>query len=170
MLYLSLLAVVIDVVTELAREDVLSELLYADGLVLVSEAVIGWKKRLKNGRSLLRESFGNLTLEETKVLVSGGITLDGLSMSKVDPRGVCSLRARITQICVYNVVSGSTVDVVDVLLCGGWPRRLSRNFACWECDGNIGEAVEQEEKLCDEVEAVREFTHLGDRVSVGGGC
>ena len=29
-------------------------------------------------------------------------------------------------------------------------------------EGNIGEAVEQEEKLCDEVETVREFTYYGD--------
>ena len=35
---------------------------------------------------------------------------------------------------------------------------------------DIGEAVEQEEKLCDEVETVREFTYLGDRVSADGGC
>ena len=34
----------------------------------------------------------------------------------------------------------------------------------------IGEAVVQVEKLCDEVETVREFTYLGDSVSVGGGC
>ena len=30
--------------------------------------------------------------------------------------------------------------------------------------------MEQEEKLCDEVETVREFTYLGDWVSAGGGC
>ena len=30
--------------------------------------------------------------------------------------------------------------------------------------------MEQEERLCDEVETVREFTYLGDRVSAGGGC
>ena len=30
--------------------------------------------------------------------------------------------------------------------------------------------MEQEEKLCDVVETVREFTYLGDRVSAGGGC
>ena len=30
--------------------------------------------------------------------------------------------------------------------------------------------MEQEEKLCDEVETVREFTYLGDRVSASGGC
>ena len=31
----------------------------------------------------------------------------------------------------------------------------------------FGEAVEQEEKLCDEVETVREFTYLGDRMKAG---
>ena len=30
--------------------------------------------------------------------------------------------------------------------------------------------MEQEETLCDDVEAVREFTYLGDRMSTGGGC
>ena len=30
--------------------------------------------------------------------------------------------------------------------------------------------MEQEERLCDEVETVREFTYLGDRGSAGGGC
>ena len=30
--------------------------------------------------------------------------------------------------------------------------------------------MEQEEKLCDEVETVSEFTYLGDRVIAGGGC
>ena len=29
--------------------------------------------------------------------------------------------------------------------------------------------MEQEEKLCDEVETVKEFTYFGDRVSAGGG-
>ena len=31
-------------------------------------------------------------------------------------------------------------------------------------------AVQQEEKACDEVETVQEFTYLGDRVSEDGGC
>ena len=30
--------------------------------------------------------------------------------------------------------------------------------------------MEYEEQLSDEVETVREFTYLGDRVSAGGGC
>ena len=47
---------------------------------------------------------------------------------------------------------------------------LSRNFAYKKCKGNIGEAVEQDEELCDEVETVMKFTYLGDRVTAGGGC
>ena len=30
--------------------------------------------------------------------------------------------------------------------------------------------MEQEVRLCDEVETVSEFTYLGDRVSADGGC
>ena len=30
--------------------------------------------------------------------------------------------------------------------------------------------MEQEDKSCDEVETVSEFTYLGDRVSASGGC
>ena len=48
--------------------------------------------------------------------------------------------------------------------------KFSRNFTCRKCEGNIGEAVEQEEKPCDEVETVSEFTYLGDRVSASRGC
>ena len=44
------------------------------------------------------------------------------------------------------------------------------NFTCRKCEGNIGEAVEQEDKLCYEVETVGELTCLGDRVSAVGGC
>ena len=32
------------------------------------------------------------------------------------------------------------------------------------------EAVEQEKTLCDEVEKVKEFTYLGDRMRAVGGC
>ena len=44
------------------------------------------------------------------------------------------------------------------------------HFTCRKCKGNITEAVEQEEKLCDEVETVREFIYLDDMMIVDGGC
>ena len=47
---------------------------------------------------------------------------------------------------------------------------ISSNLACWKLEASVGEAAEQEEKSCDEVETVREFTYRGDRVSAGGEC
>ena len=49
-------------------------------------------------------------------------------------------------------------------------QQFLRNFTCRKCEGNIGEAVEQEVRLCDEVVTEREITYHGDRVSAGGGC
>ena len=104
---------------------------------------------------------------KTNLMVSARITKDGMSKSKVDPCGVCSLRVK--------------ANSVLYVLCGKWIHgrcdrvkrvtlKLSRNFSCRKCEGYIGEAVDQEEKSCDEVETVREFTYLGDRLSAGGGC
>ena len=42
---------------------------------------------------------------------------------------------------------------------------FSINFTCRKCEGNIGKAEEQTEKLCDEVETVREFIYIGDSVT-----
>ena len=51
----------------------------------------------------------------------------------------------------------STVWIHDG--CAGVKRvtpKFSRNFTCRKCEGNIGEAVEQEVRLCDEVKTLRE--------------
>ena len=47
---------------------------------------------------------------------------------------------------------------------------FKRNFVFSKFDGNIGDAVYLEEILCDEVETVREFAYLGNRVKSGGVC
>ena len=45
------------------------------------------------------ESKGlNVNLGKTKVMVSCGITKDGLSKSKVDPFGVCGLRVKANSV------------------------------------------------------------------------
>ena len=46
---------------------------------------------------------------------------------------------------------------------------FSRIFAHRKSKGNIGKAVEQRKKLCNEVDTLREFIYLGGRVSAGGG-
>ena len=106
-----------------------------------------------------------VNIGKTKVMVSGGITKDGMSKGKVDPCGVCSLRVKANSVlCLQfgKLTHGRCAGVKRVT------PKLSRNFACKKCESNIGEAVEQEEKMCDEVETVRKFTYLGERVSTGG--
>ena len=100
-------------------------------------------------------------------MVIGGITKDGLSRSKVDSCRIYSLREKIN--LILCVQCGKWIHSI----CAGVKRmtpKSSRNITSRKCDGNIGEAVEQEDKLCDKVETVREFKYLGDSVSVGGEC
>ena len=85
-------AVVVDVVAEFAREGALSVLCwYADDLVLMSETIEGlWNTFMKWKEAFESEGW-KVNLGQAKVMVSGGITKDGLSKSKVDPCGVGSL-------------------------------------------------------------------------------
>ena len=111
------------------------------------------------------ESNGmKVNLGKINVMASSGITEDGLSKSKVDPCGVCSLRAKANSVlCVQcgRCIHGRCARVKRVT------PEYSCNFTCRKCGGNEGEAVMHEEKLGDEVETEWEFTYVGDRVSAG---
>ena len=82
-----LFALVVDVVSEFATEGALSELLYADELVLMSETIEG----LRDAFLKLKEAFESkglkVNLGKTKVMVSSSITQDGLSKINVDHTG-----------------------------------------------------------------------------------
>ena len=83
----------------------LSELLYADDIVLKSETI----KRLGDMMILTwKEAFESkclkVNLGKTKVIVSGGITKDGMPKSKVDLSGVSSMKAKAN--CDYCVQCG----------------------------------------------------------------
>ena len=82
---------VVDVVTEFARDGALSELLYVDDLVLVSKTIEGLRDKYLKWKEAFESKCLKVNLGKTKVMVSGGITKDGMSKSKVDPCGVCSL-------------------------------------------------------------------------------
>ena len=89
-----------------------------------------------------------------------------MSKSNVGPCRVCSLRVKANSILCLQC--GKWIHG----RCAGMKRvvpKFTRNFSCRKCEGNVGEAVEQEVMLCD-VETVSEFTYLGDMVSAGGGC
>ena len=92
--HLFFFAVVVDVVSELSILGVLSEVQYADDLVLMSETI----ESLRNNFIKWKEAFESkglkVNLGETKVMVSGSITKDRLSKSNVDPCGFCSFRVK----------------------------------------------------------------------------
>ena len=99
-----LFALVVDIVTEFVREGALSELLYADDLVMMSETIKGLKDNFLKWRESFERKGLKVNLGKTKIMVSSGITHDGLSKSKVEPGRVSSLRVRLTQYCVHSVV------------------------------------------------------------------
>ena len=143
-----LFAVVVDVITEFAREGALSELLYADYFVLMSEIIEGLKNKFLKWKEVFESKGLKVNLGKTMVMFSGGITKDDMSKSKGDPYGVSSLRVKANPgLCVQfgKWIHGR---------CAGMKRvtpKFSRHFTCRKCDGNIGEAVEQEETLFDEM-------------------
>ena len=90
------------------------------------------------------ESKGlKVNLGKPKVLVCDRITKDGMSKNKVDSYSICSLRVNANSVlCIHcgKWIYGR---------CAGMKRvKFQGNFTCRKCDGNIGEAVEQEVKLC----------------------
>ena len=110
----------------------------------------------------LKVGFGKIRL-----FVSGCITKDGMSKSKVDPCIVCCFRVKANSVLCLQCgkwIHGRCASVKRVT------PKFNRNLACRICEGNIGESVEQEEKLCGEVETVRGFTYLCHRVFADGGC
>ena len=76
-----LFAVVVDVVTESAREGALSEFLYPDDLVVMSEIIKGLSNRFLKWKEAFESKGLKVNLGKTKVMVRGGIANDGLSKS-----------------------------------------------------------------------------------------
>ena len=73
-----LLTVVADVATEFAREGVLSELLYADDLVQMSETIEGFRNKFIKWKETFESMSLKVNLGKTKVIVSDDITKDGI--------------------------------------------------------------------------------------------
>ena len=119
-----------------ARDGGLSELLYADGLVLMSETIAGLRNKFLKWKDAFESKGLKLSIGKTKVMISGSITMDGMSKGKVDQCVVCSLRVK--------------ANLVLCLQCGKWIHgrcvgvkwvtpKFSRHFTCRKCEENIGE-------------------------------
>ena len=80
-----LFAIMVDVVIEFAREGALSELLYADDLIMMSETIMGLRNKFLEWKEAFESEGSKVNLGKTKVMVCGGITMDCMYKSKVDP-------------------------------------------------------------------------------------
>ena len=78
-----LFALVVDVVTEFAIEsalsELLSELLYADDLVMISETINGLRDKFLKWKETFESKALKVNFGKTKVMVCGGIIKDGMS-------------------------------------------------------------------------------------------
>ena len=68
-------AVVVDVVIELARKGALSELLYADDKVRMSETFEGLRDKFLTWKEAFESKGLKVNLRKTEVMVSSGITI-----------------------------------------------------------------------------------------------
>ena len=102
-------AIVIDVVSENAREGLMREMLYADDLVLVSNTMEGLRGKFCTWSEAFESKGLKVNLGKTKVMMSG---MEGeVSVSKVDPCGFCGKRVKEKNLCgVRNMESGFTGD------------------------------------------------------------
>ena len=146
-------------ITESVRNGLMSEMLYADDLVLTSETMEGLGEKFWKWKEAFESKGLKVNLEQTKVVVSGA---EGeVTVSKIDPCGICGKRAMANSaLCVKcrKWIYGRCAKVSRVAL------RLGRDFVCGTCE------KQSVEELCEEVETLRGFCYLGDRVNAGSGC
>ena len=113
----------------------------------------------------IREQGAKGEPREDKVVVSGA---EGeVTMSKVDPCGICGKRVMANSLlCVKcrKWIHGRCTKVKRVTL------MLGRDFVCGTCKKQADRFMDSVEELCEEVETVRGFCYLEDRVNAGGGC
>ena len=83
-------AVMVDVVTEHARERLLNEILHADDQVLMSESLEDLRERFQRWSSALENKRLKVNVGKTKMMVSE--TEGEIALSKIDPCGVCGKR------------------------------------------------------------------------------
>ena len=106
-----------------------------------------------------------MNLWKTKVVVSWA---EGeVSVSKVAPCGICGKQVMANSVLCVNCgkwIHGRCAKVKRV------SSRLGRDFVCGRCKKQADRLAEPVEELCKEVETVRGFCYLGDRVNASGGC
>ena len=106
-----------------------------------------------------------MNVGKTKMMVSG--TKGEIVLSKIDPCGICGKRVGSNAVCCTQCmkwIHGRCAKMKKVT-CSS-----ARDFVC-RSNINVADGTEEPmEVLCDEVEIVKGFYYLGDRLNASGGC
>ena len=158
-------AIVVDIVTEHAREGLLNEISYADDQALMSESLEDLWERFQRWRKALDGKGLKVDVGKTKMMVSE--TEGEITSSKIGPCGVCGKRVGFNAECHIQCmkwIHGRCTKMKKVTC------SFARDFVCRRCT-DVGDGMEEPvQVLCDEVETVKRFCYLGDRLNASGGC
>ena len=104
-----LFAIAVDVITESVRNGLMSEILYADDSVLTSETMEGLREKFWKWKEAFKSKGLKVNLGKTKVVVSGS---EGeMTLSKIDPCGICGKRVMANSVLCVNSGKGSMEGV-----------------------------------------------------------
>ena len=104
-------------------------------------------------------------VRKTKMMVS--VTEGEITSSKIDPSGVCGKRVRFYSVCCTQCVKWihGRCTMMKKVTCSS-----ARDFVCRICTDVEDGTEEPVEVLRDEVETVKGFCYLGDRLNASVGC
>ena len=157
-----LFAAVTDVVSSEARSGLLSELLYADDLVIMAPTIEQLGRRVAEWRASILDKGLKVNAGESKVKVgsSGGKMIVNSGKWPCG-KGVQanSVQCTVCNKCIHKRCSGDLWRVAD-------------GFRCRRCDGTIQEADLAEDLMVDRetYECVKGFCYLGDTLDGDGGA
>ena len=159
-----LFAIVVDVVTEDARQGLMEEVLYADDLVLMCDTMDGLRVKFQKWKDALESKGLKVNLGKTKVMVSG--SKGKICRSKEDPCGICGKRVMANSVKCTKYgqwIHGRCTKMKRVT------SSLMTQFVCKKCQVTMKGSEELVEELCKEVKTVDEFCYLGDMLNASGG-
>ena len=81
-----LFAIVVDVITESVRNGLMSDMFYADDLILTSETMEGLREKFWKWKEAFESKGLKVNIGKTKVVVSGAEA--EVTVSKIDPCGI----------------------------------------------------------------------------------
>ena len=131
----------------------------------MSESLEDLRERFQRWRRALEGKGLKVNVGKTTMMVSG--TEGEIALSEIDPCGVCGKRVGSNAVCCTKCmkwIHGRCTKMKKVT-CSS-----ATDCVCRRCT-DVGDCTEEPvEILCDEVETVKGFCYLGDRLNASGGC